>query len=292
MKKSAHPNLCADRVLLNKCFADVRRQRTSRLVDTAIPRRRGGIRRRTCTCTTQFFCWSCARSVSAPPTYSRATRPESQLLSTWKGKNAKPHPTGFWAEEFVTPHRKFTEAGLKVTVASPGGVAPTVDPLSFNLAYNSNDANKVQEQQGYMKQMGSALTSPMRVEDIDPDRFDVIFLVDGHGPMQDMAVHPTTGAVLVAMLDNPKKLVAAVCHGPPASYRRHVRTEHGHLRIGSSPDSAMRKKRRRVLPETRRGSWKIASVFLARVISQKHPGRPMPSPTATSSRVSRTIRPV
>jgi putative intracellular protease/amidase len=121
---------------------------------------------------------------------------------------------GVLAEEFVTPHRKFSEAGLKVTVASPGGVAPTVDPLSFNLAYNSNDANKVQDQQAYMKRLGSALTSPMRVENIDPDRFDVIFLVGGHGPMQDMAVHPTTGAVLVAMLDNPKKLVAAVCHGP------------------------------------------------------------------------------
>ena len=145
-----------------------------------------------------------------------------------------------------------------------------------------------------MKQLGSALTSPMSVEDLDPDRFDVIFLVGGHGPMQDMAVHPTTGAVLVAMLDNPKKLVAAVCHGsPPVSCRScHVRTEHGHLRIGSSPASAMRKKRRRVLPETRRGSWKIASVFLARVTSQKHPGRRMPSPTATSSRVSRTIPPV
>lgn len=53
--------------------------------------------------------------------------------TVWTMKNAKPHPTGFWAEEFVTPHRKFTEAGFKVTVASPGGVAPTVDPLSFNL---------------------------------------------------------------------------------------------------------------------------------------------------------------
>ena len=67
--------------------------------------------------------------------------------NVWTMKNAKPHPTGFWAEEFVTPHRKFTEAGLKITVASPGGVAPTVDPLSFNVAYNSNDADKVQEQQ-------------------------------------------------------------------------------------------------------------------------------------------------
>ena len=114
----------------------------------------------------------------------------------------------------MTPHRKFTEAGFKVTVASPGGVNPTVDPLSFNLAYNNNDPSRVKEQQDYMERLGSALTSPMRVEDIKPDQFDVIFLVGGHGPMQDMAVHPTIGAVLVAMLDNPRKIVAAVCHGP------------------------------------------------------------------------------
>lgn len=134
--------------------------------------------------------------------------------TVWTMKNAQPHPTGFWSEEFVTPHRKFSEAGFNVTIASPGGAVPTVDPLSFNLSYNNNDASKVREQQDYMKRLGSGLTSPMRVEDINPDRFDAIFLVGGHGPMQDMAVHPTLGNVLVAMLDNPKKLVAAVCHGP------------------------------------------------------------------------------
>jgi putative intracellular protease/amidase len=164
--------------------------------------------------------------------------------------------------------------------------------LSYNLAYNSNDANKVQEQQGYMKQLGSALTLPMRVEDIDPDRFDLIFLIGGHGPMQDMAVHPTTGAVLVAMLDNPKKLVAAVCHGPAG------------LLPASRPDGTWALKDRQLTgfsneEETQAGfagnapwPWKIVSVFLVRVTSQKHPGRRMPSPTATSSRVSRTIRPV
>jgi putative intracellular protease/amidase len=132
----------------------------------------------------------------------------------WTMKNATPHPTGFWSEEFVTPHRKFTERGLNVTVASPGGVGPTVDPLSFNLNYNNNDASEVAEQQEYMRRMGSALTTPMRVEDLAPDQFDVIFLVGGHGPMQDMAVHPTIGTVLTAMIDNPRKIVAAVCHGP------------------------------------------------------------------------------
>lgn len=132
----------------------------------------------------------------------------------WTMKNAKPHPTGFWSEEFVTPHRQFTEAGLTVTVASPCGTPPTVDPLSLNLAYNNNEANKVQEQKDYMKRLDSALTSPMRLEDIGSDQFDVIFLVGGHGPMQDMAVYSTIGPVLVAMLDNPRKIVAAVCHGP------------------------------------------------------------------------------
>jgi putative intracellular protease/amidase len=134
--------------------------------------------------------------------------------TVWTMKNAQPHPTGFWSEEFVTPHRKFVEAGFSVKIASPGGVAPTVDPLSFDLAYNNNDASKVREQQDYMEHLGPALKTPMRVEDINPDRFDAIFLVGGHGPMQDMAVHPTLGNVLVAMLDNPKKLVASVCHGP------------------------------------------------------------------------------
>ena len=65
-----------------------------------------------------------------------------------------------------------------------------------------------------MKELGLELTSPKQVEDINPGQFDAIFLVGGHGPMQDMAVHPTLGRVLVAMLDNPRKIVAAVCHGP------------------------------------------------------------------------------
>jgi hypothetical protein len=198
----------------------------------------------------------------------------------WTMKNAKPHPTGFWSEEFVTPHRKFTDAGLKVTVASPGGVSPTVDPLSFNLAYNNNDANKVKEQQDYMKRLGSALTSPMRVEDISPDQFDVIFLVGGHGPMQDMAVYSTIGPVLVAKLDNPRKLLRLCATGQQASFQHRVRMEPGRLRIDNSPASAMRKRHRRASPAMRHGSWKIVSAFLERVISQTRLGRRMSSSTA------------
>ena len=132
----------------------------------------------------------------------------------WTMKNGSPHPTGFWSEEFVTPHRKFAEAGFSVSVASPGGVTPTPDPLSFALAYNNDDESKVKEQQQYMKDLGPALTSPLKLEDQKADRYDAIFLVGGHGPMQDMAVNPAIGALLVLMLDNPRKIVSAVCHGP------------------------------------------------------------------------------
>jgi putative intracellular protease/amidase len=207
----------------------------------------------------------------------------------WTMKNAQPHPTGFWSEEFVTPHRKFTEAGFKVTVASPGGVTPTVDPLSFNLAYDNNDESKVSEQQDYMRRLGPALTSPMRVEDISPDQFDVIFLVGGHGPMQDMAVYSTIGPVLVAMLDNPRKIVAAVCHGPAGFFTASRADGTWAFKDRRSPASAMRKRRRQALRAMRRGSWKIVSASVERATLRSRPGRRMRLSMATLSQVSRTI---
>ena len=136
---------------------------------------------------------------------------------TWTMKNGSPHPTGFWAEEFVGPHRIFTEAGVDVSVATPGGVKPTVDPLSLDPKYNEGGGmtgqQSVDDQLGYLEQMDGALSTPLKLEEVDAANYDVVFLVGGHGPMQDMAVHPTVGDLLVATLDDPNKIVAAVCHG-------------------------------------------------------------------------------
>jgi putative intracellular protease/amidase len=139
----------------------------------------------------------------------------------WTMKNGTPHPTGFWAEEFIKPHKAFTGAGLKVDIATPGGVTPTVDPLSLSLAYNNNDATDVADQQAYLKKVEGALAAPLKLEDVQAASYDVVFLVGGHGPMQDMAVHPTLGTLLVAMLDDPRKIVAAVCHGPAGFLSAH-----------------------------------------------------------------------
>jgi len=133
--------------------------------------------------------------------------------NVWTMKNGSPHPCGFWALEFIEAHKAFTEAGMNVTLATPRGVTPTVDPLSLALTYNNNDKDDVARQQAYLKANEAALNVPARLEDMRAENFDVIFLVGGHGPMQDMAVHPTIGNLLAAMLDDPNKVVSAVCHG-------------------------------------------------------------------------------
>lgn len=52
----------------------------------------------------------------------------------WTLADGTRHPTGYWAEELAVPHRVFTKAGWEVTIATPGGIAPTVDSLSLGIA--------------------------------------------------------------------------------------------------------------------------------------------------------------
>lgn len=132
----------------------------------------------------------------------------------WTLKDGTAHPTGFWAEEFVKPHQTFTAAGLEVTVATPGGRTPVPDELSFALDYNNGDADDVAAQRAYIKEQEALLDSTLPLEDAEAASFDVIFVVGGHGPMQDLAVDPSIGPLMCKMLDDPSKVVSAVCHGP------------------------------------------------------------------------------
>lgn len=140
---------------------------------------------------------------------------------TWTMKDGTPHPTGFWAEEFIKPFRAFTAAGLDVTVATPRGVTPAVDELSLSLGYNNDDAADVAAQRSYLDEQRTVLGSAVALEEAEASQYDAVFVVGGHGPMQDLAVDPSIGALLAAMLDTPGKVAASVCHGPASFLSAH-----------------------------------------------------------------------
>ena len=141
--------------------------------------------------------------------------------SVWTMKDGTPHPTGYWAREFMEAYNVFKDGGLDADVATPLGVSPQVDELSYALPYNDNDADLVASQKTFLKDLDTILSAPLKLEDIEPGRYDVVFLVGGHGPMQDLAVHPTIGDVLAANLDDPARFVGGVCHGPAGFLSAH-----------------------------------------------------------------------
>lgn len=141
--------------------------------------------------------------------------------NVWTMKDGAPHATGFWAEEFVKPHKTFTDAGFDVSIATPHGRTPTVDPLSLALQFNHNDAGEVESQQKYLDSMTPQLERTLVLGDVDPADVDVIFVVGGHGPMQDLAVDPDIGTLMAATLGNPHKVLGAVCHGPASFLSAH-----------------------------------------------------------------------
>ena len=141
--------------------------------------------------------------------------------SVWTMKDGTPHPTGFWAEEFVKPHQTFTAAGFDVTVSTPLGRTPTADPLSFNLGYNNNDRSVVDSFKHYLDALRDRLENTTPIADLDPGALDVVFVVGEHGPMQDLAVDPDISALFNAILDDPSKILAAVCHGPASFLSAH-----------------------------------------------------------------------
>jgi putative intracellular protease/amidase len=139
----------------------------------------------------------------------------------WTMKDGTPHPTGFWAREFMEAYDVFGDGGLEVDVATPGGVSAQVDELSYAVGYNNNDPDFIARQKTFLKGLDDVLRAPVKLEDVEPGHYDVLFIVGGHGPMQDLAVHPTIGDLLAANLDNPSKIVGGVCHGPAGFLSAH-----------------------------------------------------------------------
>lgn len=124
--------------------------------------------------------------------------------------------TGFWLEEFAAPYYVFTDAGVDLTLASPKGGQPPVDPKS-DLPENQTPAMaRFKKDEAAQKQ----LAHTVRLADVNAEDFDTIFYTGGHGPMWDLAESPVSIALLEAFY-NSGKPIALVCHSP--GVLRHVK---------------------------------------------------------------------
>ncbi|MFC5755656.1 type 1 glutamine amidotransferase domain-containing protein [Rhizobium sp. GCM10022189] len=122
--------------------------------------------------------------------------------------------TGFWLEEGAAPYYVFRDAGIELTLASPKGGQPPVDPKS-DLAENQTPAMaRFKKDPDAQKAFAhTKLLKDMRSED-----FDAIFYPGGHGPMWDLA-EDQDSIKLIEDFYNAGKPVAAVCHAPGVLHR-------------------------------------------------------------------------
>ena len=124
-------------------------------------------------------------------------------------------PTGFWLEEFAAPYFVFRDAGVELTLASPKGGQPPLDPKS-DLPENQTPAMARFKKDAAAQQ---ALATTVKLADVKAEDFDTVFYPGGHGPMWDLAESPTSIALLEAFY-NSGKPIALVCHSP--GVLRHV----------------------------------------------------------------------
>lgn len=117
--------------------------------------------------------------------------------------------TGFWLEEFAAPYYLLKDAGHDITLASPRGGQPPLDPKS-----DAPDAQTDATRRFKSDSEAQALLAATEIlSDIDPDDFDAVFYPGGHGPLWDLAEDADSKALIEATLAAGRP-VALVCHAP------------------------------------------------------------------------------
>ncbi len=128
--------------------------------------------------------------------------------------------TGFWLEEFAAPYYVFVDAGAAVTVASPQGGQPPLDPKSDEADAQTPSTRRFKEDAAAQ----AVLASTVKLGQVKAADFDAVFYPGGHGPLWDLAEDASSIALIEATLAAGKP-VAAVCHAP--GVLRHVKTPDG-----------------------------------------------------------------
>ena len=117
--------------------------------------------------------------------------------------------TGFWLEEFAAPYYVFKDAGVELTLASPLGGQPPLDPKSDDAASQTDATRRFKADSAAQ----AALADTVKLSTLKAISFDAVFYPGGHGPLWDLAEDATSIALIDAMIAAGKP-VAAVCHAP------------------------------------------------------------------------------
>ncbi|CUI00012.1 type 1 glutamine amidotransferase domain-containing protein [Leisingera aquaemixtae] len=128
--------------------------------------------------------------------------------------------TGFWLEEFAAPYYVLRDAGAEVTLASPAGGQPPLDPKSDSEDAQTDATRRFKQDDAAQE----ALANTVKLSSVDAGQFDAVFYPGGHGPLWDLAESADSRKLLesFAAADRP---IGAVCHAPGVF--RHVKGADG-----------------------------------------------------------------
>ena len=128
--------------------------------------------------------------------------------------------TGFWIEEFAAPYYTLKDAGVEITIASPKGGQPPIDPKSAEPGAQTEATRRFDKD----TELQNLLSHTKKLSEVKAADFDAVFFPGGHGPLWDLATDPES-IQLIQDFWAAKKPVAAVCHAP--SVLLNVKDENG-----------------------------------------------------------------
>lgn len=117
--------------------------------------------------------------------------------------------TGFWSEEFAAPYYELLDQGVEITIASPLGGQPPIDPKSADPASATEDTKRFDAD----KVLQEKLKNTLKLSSINQKDYDAVFYPGGHGPLWDLVEDKSSIALIEAFYTNHKP-VAFVCHAP------------------------------------------------------------------------------
>ncbi|MBT2151520.1 type 1 glutamine amidotransferase domain-containing protein [Pseudoalteromonas tetraodonis] len=115
--------------------------------------------------------------------------------------------TGFWVEEFAAPYYAFIDAGIEITLASPNGGQPPIDPTSTLADFQTEATKRYDADSGAQALMANTKV----LSEVNSSDYDAVFYPGGHGPLWDL-VDNIDSVSLIESFIKEQKPVAAVCH--------------------------------------------------------------------------------